>query len=319
MDTPARLLRLLALMTTKGSWQAGELAERLEVTERTVRRDVTRLRDLGYPIDAVTGPYGGYSLGAGGRLPPLLLDDEEAVAVAVALHGMAQRSDGEVDHALGALTKLSQVMPASLRERVGALTEVTVGMGGRRGGDADGRPGVETLMTLALACRRSERVRFDYETGDRVASARHAEPYRLVVLGRRFYLVANDLDRHDWRTYRVDRITRVRPTGARFVVDEPPDAAALVAEGVAVRAYEQTWTVRFHAPVEYMRNEISPVVGLCRADPEHPGCTLVEMGGDVDWVARYIVGSHVPHEPVDAPELCAELRMIGERLVASYS
>ena len=128
MDTPARLLRVLALLTTRGSWQAGELAERLEVTERTVRRDITRLRELGYPVEAVTGPYGGYSLGAGGRLPPLLLDDEEAVAVAVALHAMTQREGGDADHALGALTKLSQVMPTTLRERVGALTEVTVGM-----------------------------------------------------------------------------------------------------------------------------------------------------------------------------------------------
>ncbi len=318
MDTPARLLRLLALLTTRGSWQAGELAERLEVTERTVRRDITRLRDLGYPVEAVTGPYGGYSLGAGGRLPPLLLDDEEAVAVAVALHAMAQASaDGVVDHALGALTKLSQVMPATLRERVGALTEVTVGMR-RRDRRGDEQPGVEVLMELAMACRRSERVRFDYATNDGVESSRHAEPFRIVVLGQRFYLVANDLDRDDWRTYRVDRISRVRPTGARFVIDDPPDAAALVAEGVAVRAYEQTWTVRFHAPVEVMRDQISAVVGLCREDPEHPGATLVEMGGDVDWVARYVVGSPVPYEPVDAPELCAELLAIGERLVAGY-
>ena len=317
MDTPARLLRLLALMTTKGSWQAGELAERLEVTERTVRRDITRLRDLGYPIEAVTGPYGGYSLGAGGRLPPLLLDDEEAVAVAVALHAMAQRTDGDIDHALGALTKLSQVMPASLRERVGALTEMTVGMR-RRHGDG-GQPGVETLMALALACRRGELVRFDYTTGGGSESARHVEPYRLVVLGRRFYLVANDLDRRDWRTYRVDRIDRVRPTGARFVVDDPPDAAALVAEGVAVRAYEQTWTVRFHEPLEYVRDEIPAVIGLCREDPEHPGCTLVEIGGDVDWVARYVVGSHMRYDTVDAGELDVELRKIGDALVARYA
>ena len=124
--------------------------------------------------------------------------------------------------------------------------------------------------------------------------------------------MANDLDRRDWRTYRVDRIARVRPTGARFVIDEPPDAAALVAEGVAVRAYEQTWTVRFHAPLEYVRDEISAVIGLCRDDPEHPGCTLVEIGGDVDWVARFVVGSHMTYEPVGAPELEAELRKIGE-------
>src|SRR6476469_921968 len=149
MDTPARLLRLLAMLTTRGSWQAGELAERLEATERTVRRDITRLRELGYPVEAVTGPYGGYSLGAGGRLPPLLLDDEEAVAVAVALHAIAHgSSQGVAEQALSALTKLSQVMPATFLLRVAALTEMTVGMR-RRGRDGD-QPGVEVLMALAL-------------------------------------------------------------------------------------------------------------------------------------------------------------------------
>jgi predicted DNA-binding transcriptional regulator YafY len=318
VDTPARLLRLLALLTARGSWQAGELAGRLEITERTVRRDITRLRELGYPIEADTGPYGGYSLGAGGRLPPLLLDDEEAVAVAAALHDVAQRSGSEVaDHALGALTKLSQVMPASLREQVAALTEVTVGVP-RRDRRPDAQPGVEVLTALALACRRNERVRFDYATGGGVESTRHAEPYRLVSLGRRFYLVANDLDRGDWRTYRVDRITRVRPTGARFVITDPPDAAALVAQGVAVRAYEQQWTIRFHASLEETTEEISALVGHCRADPDDQACTLVEIGGDVDWVARYLAGTDLRFEPVDAPELRDELRRLGERLVAAY-
>ncbi len=318
MDTPARLLRLLAMLTTRGSWQAGELAERLEITERTVRRDITRLRELGYPVEAVTGPYGGYSLGAGGRLPPLLLDDEEAVAIAAALHDVAQRSSAHVaDHALGALTKLSQVMPASLRDQVGALTEVTVGVARRD--RRDNRPDVDVLTSLALACRRGERVRFDYATGEGVESTRHAEPYRLVSLGQRFYLVANDLDRDDWRTYRVDRISRVRPTGARFVIDDPPDAAALVARGVAVRAYEQQWTVRFHASLEDTADEISALVGHCRPDPDDPACTFVDIGGDADWVARYLAGCALAFEPVDAPELRKELRLIGERLVAAYT
>jgi predicted DNA-binding transcriptional regulator YafY len=208
-------------------------------------------------------------------------------------------------------------MPASLREQVGALTEVTVGV--TRRDRRDNRPDVDVLTALALACRRSERVRFDYATGDGVESTRHAEPYRLVSLGQRFYLVANDLDRDDWRTYRVDRVSRVRPTGARFVVDDPPDAAALVARGVAVRAYEQQWTVRFHASLEDTADEISALVGHCRPDPDDPACTYVDIGGDADWVARYLAGCALAFEPVDAPELRKELRLIGERLVAAYA
>ncbi|MCU1503109.1 MAG: transcriptional regulator [Ilumatobacteraceae bacterium] len=318
MDTPARLLRLLALLTTRGSWQAGELSARLEITERTVRRDITRLRELGYPVEGVTGPYGGYSLGAGGRLPPLLLDDEEAVAVAVALHAIAQRSSASmVDSALSALTKLSQVMPTQLRERVGALAEVTVGMR-PRGSSGDRPPGVDELMGLALACRRSERVRFDYATGDGVESARHVEPFRLVAVGQRWYLVALDVDRDDWRTFRVDRISRVRATGARFVFDDPPDPATLVAEGLALRVYERSWTIRVLAPVADVSREVSPIVGVCRADPDDPGATLVEIGGDVDWVARYMLGLPVPCEAIE-PELRDELRRLGERLVGAYA
>lgn len=318
MDTPARLLRLLALLTTRGSWQAGELSERLEITERTVRRDITRLRSLGYPVEAVTGPYGGYSLGAGGRLPPLLLDDEEAVAVAVALHLVAQRSGANmVDSALSALTKLSQVMPAPLRERVGALNEVTVGMGPRHR-SSSGSPGVDELMGLALACRRSERVRFDYANGEGVESIRHVEPYRLVSVGQRWYLVALDVDRDDWRTFRVDRIARLRPTGARFVITDPPDAATLVSEGLAVRAYERSWTIRVKAPLSQVRWDIPPTVGLCRVDPEDHAATLVEIGGDVDWVARYMIGLPMSCEPLDE-QLRDELRRMGAALVDAYA
>ncbi len=307
----------MALLTTRGSWQAGELSERLEITERTIRRDITRLRDLGYPVEAVTGPYGGYSLGAGGRLPPLLLDDEEAVAVAVALHAVAQRSSPTmVDSALSALTKLSQVMPAPLRERVGALAEVTVGMH-PRDRFAQGSPGVDELMGLAVACRRCERVRFDYASSDGVESIRHVEPFRLVAVGQRWYLVALDVDRDGWRTFRIDRISRLRTTGARFVIDDPPDAAALVAEGLAVRAYERSWSIRVRAPLAEVSPEISSVVGLCRSDPDDPGATIVEMGGDVDWVARYVLGLPVPVEPLE-PELREELRRLGQRLLDAY-
>jgi biotin operon repressor len=172
MDTPARLLRLLVLFSSRASWRADELTAKLEVTERTLRRDVVRLRDLGYPIESTTGPYGGYALGAGGRLPPLLLDDDEAVAVSVGLREVSHTADPMIGAAaVSALTKLAQVLPSGLRERVDTLGEVTVGIAGpqdRWSTPTDGAPSLEVgvLMLLAEACRRGRRLRFDYTTGD---------------------------------------------------------------------------------------------------------------------------------------------------------
>ncbi|MCU1387630.1 MAG: transcriptional regulator [Ilumatobacteraceae bacterium] len=317
IDTPARLLHLLTLMSSRSTWRADELAERLEITERSVRRDVTRLRTLGYPIESVTGPYGGYSLAAGGQLPPLLLSDDEAVSMAVALHDVSQRSSSAIaDGALSALTKLGQVMPAPLRERVGALTSVVLGL---TSGDrfADNSADVETLMAVALSCARNERLRFDYKSGDGADSMRHTEPFRLVSVGHRWYLVAYDLDRTDWRTFRVDRISRPRATGARFQRDEVPDAAALVAEGLAVNAYEQRAVVRVNATLGRTLYEVPPTIGVCRVDPDDEQCTLVEIGGDVDWVARFLAGLELPYAVVEPAELVDELRRLGQRLVAA--
>ncbi|MCU1399572.1 MAG: Transcriptional regulator, DeoR family [Acidimicrobiales bacterium] len=305
-------------MSTRSTWRAEELAQRLEITERSVRRDVTRLRTLGYPIESVTGPYGGYSLAAGGRLPPLLLSDDEAVSMAVALHDVSQRSSSAIaEGALSALTKLGQVMPVPLRERVGALTSVVLGLtNGDRFGDNGGD--VETLMAVALSCARNERVRFDYRSGDGADSMRHTEPFRLVSVGHRWYLVAYDLDRTDWRTFRVDRISRPRSTGARFQRGEVPDAAALVAEGLAVNAYHQRAVVRIHATLGRTLHEVPPTIGVCRADPDDDRCTLVEIGGDVDWVARFLAGMELSYTVVEPVELIDELRQLGERLVEAH-
>ena len=317
IDTPLRLLQLLTLMSSRATWRGNELAERLEITERSVRRDITRLRALGYPIESVTGPYGGYSLGAGGRLPPLLLSDDEAVSMAVALHDVSQRSSALLaEGALSALTKLGQVMPAALRERVGALTSVVVGVGAADR-FTDGIGNVETLMSLALSCARSERLRFDYRTGDGTESMRHTEPFRLVSVGQRWYLVAFDLDRTDWRTFRVDRITRPRSTGARFQRNDTPDAASLVAAGLAVNAYEQRAIVRVHATLEHTLHEIPMTVGVSCADPDDPRRTLVEIGGEVEWVARYLAGLPMPYDVIEPPELVDELRDLGRRLMAA--
>ncbi|MCL2729080.1 MAG: YafY family transcriptional regulator, partial [Actinomycetia bacterium] len=211
MDTPARLLNLLSLLQTPREWPGTELAERLEVSTRTIRRDVDRLRALGYPVEATMGSIGGYRLVAGTALPPLLLDDEEAVAIAVGLRAAAGSAvDGIEEASLRALTKLEQVLPSRLRYRVGALGSAVVSMTG-------GGPRVDpaALTVLAGAIANHERVRFAYRAGDGAESRRHAEPQRLVASGRRWYLVAWDLDRDDWRMFRVDRLSDVTATGAR--------------------------------------------------------------------------------------------------------
>ncbi|XQE88158.1 helix-turn-helix transcriptional regulator [Streptomyces microflavus] len=212
-DTPARLLKLLSLLQTPREWPGGELAERLDVSPRTVRRDIDRLRELGYPVEASRGSLGGYRLVAGAAMPPLVLDDEEAVAIAVGLRAGAGHAIEGVDEAsVRALAKLEQVLPSRLRHRVSALQNATVPL--VRGDGATIDP--QTLTTLASAATGQERLRFSYRSGDGTETKRQVEPYRLVSTGRRWYLVAYDLLRADWRTFRVDRVSEPFATGARF-------------------------------------------------------------------------------------------------------
>ncbi|MEI7032181.1 YafY family protein [Streptomyces pratensis] len=232
--TSARLLALLSLLQTRRDWPGAALAERLEVSPRTVRRDVDRLRELGYPIAAVKGPEGGYRLDPGARLPPLLFDDDQAVALAVALRTAAATGAGIGEAAARALTTVRQVMPARLRHRVDALRVTAVERtSGRPGPQADPR----VLMALSAAVQASEVLRFDHSAAyappadDAAAGTRRVEPHHLVTWGGRWYLVGWDLDRADWRTFRVDRITPRTPTGPRFTPREVPgeDVAAFVA------------------------------------------------------------------------------------------
>jgi predicted DNA-binding transcriptional regulator YafY len=325
VDTPARLLRLLAMFTTRATWNADELAGRLEITTRTLRRDVTRLRDLGYPIASTTGRYGGYELGAGGRLPPLLLDDDEAIAVSVALRELSVDADPTLgEAALSASTKLRQVLPETLRDRVDALGEVVVGVRqgrartGREGGSG-GRIELPNLMALAMCCRRGERVTFTYRDGADRVSERRVEPHRLVSLGRRWYLVGFDLDRDDWRTYRVDRISDLKATGHRNSPRETPDAGALVSEGVAVRVFETRTRVLVHAPSQVVVMHVGPTVGVVeQSEPGAESC-LVTIGGDADWVARYLASLPVDFEVLEPPEVRDELRALAERLLRHNS
>jgi predicted DNA-binding transcriptional regulator YafY len=321
VDTPARLLRLLVLFTSRAQWSAQELTDRLAVTPRTLRRDITRLRDLGYPIESTTGPYGGYTLGAGGQLPPLLLDDDEAVAVSVGLRELSRIADPVIaEAALGALAKVAQVLPSALRDRVSALAEVTEGLGGPSpaGGETDPAVDVATLMMLAMACRRLERIRFDYRTGEGDTSRRHAEPHRLVSLRRRWYLVAFDLDRDAWRTYRIDRVANPVSTGVRSTPRPVPDATALVSEGVAVRVYDVQAVVRVHCPPRVAAREIPPTIGVVEPGPDDASTTIVRIGGDLDWLSRYIAGLPFRCDVLEPDAVRTEIRRVAHRLLREH-
>ena len=319
LSSSSRLLRVLSLLQTRSHWAGQDLAERLEVHPRTVRRDIDRLRQLGYPIHASSGVAGGYAFRAGQSLPPLLLDDDEAVSIAVALHEIGRHSTPAVaESAMRALTKLGQVMPAALRERVAALSTVVVGVERAVDPFGDGPADVEVMMALGVAGARQERCRFDYLSGEGAETARHTEPYRLVSVGRRWYLVAFDLDRQAWRTFRVDRISRVRPTGARFSRVDPPDAVELVTTGLAVASYRERATVRFLATPEVVARHVSPTIGVIRGGPANRRHTLVDIGGDADWIARFLAGCELPFDVVEPEGLRDELRQLGERLIARH-
>jgi len=310
VESPAaRLLELLSLLQSRPHWTAPELAERLATTTRTVRRDVSRLRDLGYPVDAEAGRAGGYQLGAGGALPPLLLTDDEAVAVAVGLRAAASGGvAGYDDAAVAALAKLEQVLPARLRDRVLALNASAVLV---RSG-AETRIDPEVLLSLAQACRRPERIQFTYVDGSGNVTERRVEPYRLVNVEQRWYLVARDLDRDDWRTFRLDRLTDHRLTGHRFTHGSEPDAATMVVDGLTLGAYRWRAEILVHAPIEDAAREIPPSVGRLDAVD---GATVLRMGAnELDWIARYLAGLPFAVEVRDPPELRATLRALGRRL-----
>src|SRR5690349_18989269 len=232
-DPTARALRLLSLLQTYKFWSGSELAERLEVSSRTLRRDIDRLRVLGYPVDATPGAAGGYRLAAGANLPPLVLDDDEAVAIAVGLRAAAGASiDGMEEISVRALAKLEQVLPNRLRRRVNAVHTNVESM---RWGGNQTTVDADALAVLAMACRDNEQVRFDYRRRDGDEAARLVEPHTLVSAGRRWYLVGWDVRRADWRTFRLDRLTEPRLGGVRFKPRELPasDAAAFVHQSIA--------------------------------------------------------------------------------------
>ncbi|MDT7726622.1 MAG: hypothetical protein QOI21_3198 [Actinomycetota bacterium] len=312
LETSARLLRLLSLLQMPREWPGSELAERLGVSGRTVRNDIERLRDLGYPVDATRGSVGGYRLGAGAAMPPLLLDDEEAVAVAIGLRTAAEGTIAGIgETALRALTKLEQVLPSHLRRRVNALQTYTVPVPADRPGPVVGS---DTLMTLTAACRDHETLRFDYRDHSGSSTLRTVEPYRLVSWGRRWYLVAWDTSRRDWRTFRVDRVEPRTPTGPRFTPREPPesDIAAYVSRRVSAAAWRHQARVTVHAPAETVAERTNPAVGTVEAVDDHT-CVLVTGADSLETLSVYLGMLGVDFTVSEPPELVSHLNELAER------
>jgi predicted DNA-binding transcriptional regulator YafY len=308
-DPAGRLLALLSLLQTPREWPGSELSRRLEVSPRTVRRDVERLRELGYPVHATRGADGGYRLTAGAAMPPLLLDDEEAVAIAVGLRASAgQAVAGIEEAAVRALTKLEQVLPSRLRYRVGALGMATVPV---TIGQPVDQPTVDPahLTLLAAAIANRERVRFTYRTVEGTEGRRSVEPHRLVSAVRRWYLVGFDIDRDDWRIYRVDRIGEPAATGARIVPRELPerDPAAFVTSKLysTVPTYAAVATLDLPAAPRHLGGESTPLSdGRCRW--EAPADTL-------EWLAFRLLTLGCEFEVHEPPELVDHLRAVAGR------
>ena len=310
LETSARLLRLLSLLQARRNWNSAELATRLGVTTRTIRNDVDRLRRLGYPVDARPGVAGGYRLGTGGALPPLLLDDEEAVAVAIGLRTAASGSIAGIEEtSVRALAKVQQVLPSRLRHRVSAFQSYALPMPSP-GPQVD----PDVLTVIARTCRDHECLRFDYRTHSGAASRRLVEPYRLVNDRRRWYLVAWDVDRDAWRTFRVDRIEPRTPTGPRFTPRAlPPDReiAAQVARGVGEATWRYRARVIVHAPAAFVRRRL-PIP--LEVEPLGEDRCAFEPGSDhPEMLALYLGMLDADFEVVDSAELLDALRKLAGR------
>jgi predicted DNA-binding transcriptional regulator YafY len=309
--TTERVLTLLGLLQQRQVWTGPELAERLGVTTRTVRRDVERLRTLGYPVQASQGVGGGYQLGPGKDLPPLLLDDEEAIATAVSLLAGAGGGVASArDAALRALTKLDRVLPTRLRHEVRALSgSVESFEGGRALVDS------EVLMRLARACRDEVETGFDYPSGSEVRR-RRVEPYRLVASDRRWYLLAYDLDRDDWRSFRVDRMTEVSVRTWRFRPRAAPDAATYVREGVASRVYPHRARFLVHASADTVRAQIPAAAAVVRQRGGEV-CEVLSGADSLDFVLMHVLLLGHDFEILDPPELGSRCRALAERLLSA--
>jgi predicted DNA-binding transcriptional regulator YafY len=309
MATGTRTLQLLSLLQSRRYWSGHDLAERLEVSPRTLRRDVERLRDLGYPVEGRQGVDGGYQLAAGAVLPPLLLDNDEAVAIGVGLHSAIQAGtvSGIEESSVRALSKVIQVMPTRLRRRIDALASMTEPASWRESPNA---VDADVLVSVALACRDAERLRFTYTAHNGEHSSREVDPHRLVLLGRRWYLVAWDLSRVDWRTFRLDRLTEPIPAGTHAVPRQLPieDAAEFVRSSIQSAQPHHRVEVLIDAPAAIVRERIGPWGTLEELSPER--CRLQMSSDSLDWPMLALGNAQADFEVLSPPEL---LEYLGQR------
>jgi predicted DNA-binding transcriptional regulator YafY len=311
-DLPSRMLRLLALLQSHREWSGAELATRLGVTDRTVRRDIERLRELGYRVEGSVGQGGGYRLATGAKIPPLLLDDEEAVAIAVGLISAASGVAGIQETALRALAKLQLVLPARVRERIAAVQQATVLMTLRDGPQVD----VQTLAVLAAACRNSEIVTFAYRSRAGKRTSRRVEPHSLVSAFGRWFLIAFDTEHDDWRSFRLDRLTEPNVTGRRVPQRRLPaaDPAAYLAQALATAPHRYNVRATVHAPADVVAARTGALPGRIESVDEQT-CTVNVSDDSLDYIAHHLVDLDADFTINDGhPELRARLRELAERL-----
>ncbi|MFJ8648895.1 helix-turn-helix transcriptional regulator [Streptomyces sp. NPDC093546] len=311
-DLPARMLRLLSLLQTRREWSGTELAERLGVTGRTIRRDIGRLRDLGYPVEGTTGHAGGYRLASGTAMPPLLLDDDEAIATAVALRTAAGHLTGMEETSLRALAKLEQVLPGRLRTQVAAVQQTTATIGWETRGP---RVDPALLGGLAAACRDHEIVTFDYTTRRSGTASRRAEPHHLIASGGLWYLLAHDTDKDDWRTYRLDRITNPAPTRRYFTPRPVPgnDPAAYVSDKIATAPARYRAIATVQAPADTVRRRTWALAGRIRP-LDGTTCTVDCSSNYLPAIAQALAALDVDYTLDTDPEVTAYLHQTAVRM-----
>ena len=309
LQTSARLLRLLSLLQSRRHWSGPHLSERLEVDARTLRRDVDRLRELGYPVNASSGVGGGYRLGPGSSMPPVLLSDDEAVAVAFALRAAAGSVGKMEETSIGLLAKLDQVLPARLRKRASALHAVTVSLS-----NAEALPSVDVLTRIASACRDHMKLKLTYKARDGKNTSRTIEPLRLAHTGSRWYLVAWDCQRDDWRTFRVDRVERLVSSGPQFMPREfPGDVATYVSKSIKQGSYRFRMRLKLAGSIALLSKKVPAWCGALEAAGDD-ACTLSAGADSIEMLAAMILMTPADFEILDSHELIPELRAVVDRL-----
>ncbi len=311
-DTTARTLRLLSLLQRRRYWAGPDLAARLEVSERTLRRDVERLRELGYTVESDRGVDGGYRLGSADGDTALLLDNDEATALAVALHVAASGTTELAEASLGALTKILAMLSPAQRQQAETVRTATV-LGAPRNVAA---PQLAALEIVASACRDHVRLSFDYTAADGTATSRYVEPCQLVALSTRWYLVAFDCDRDDWRTFRVDRLTDPVPARNTFAPRQPP--ATDLSEYVRLSMRSLAPTLRVVIDVDSPSDEVRDAYGTW-VTVEPIGRRRCRVTMDTDsflWPTHIVANLDTPFEVVSPPSFAEHLRSLGARLSA---